>query len=406
MYIVNGKYTKALVFASLCDHNVIEQVQKVVDIPQFKKAKVRVMPDCHVGKGCVIGFTSELRNGVVPNLVGVDIGCGVLVCELGWRSFDLSSLDNFICKHIPSGFAVRSQPNECKTGIDSLYCRNSLENIDRIRLSLGTLGGGNHFIEVDEDEQGYRYLVIHSGSRSLGTAVCGFYQKKAEEILLKEKSEKFDNPHAIAEKLLKEGRKEEIPAEMKKLKQELDDISKNSDLSLASLSGKDMDDYLHDMKITQQFASENRRIMAEDILSFLGFDPETTPMFQTIHNYIDFDDAILRKGAVRAHKGDRLIIPLNMRDGCLICRGKGNPDWNYSAPHGAGRVYSRKEANQKITLEEFKKSMEGIYSSSVTDSTIDESCFAYKPCSQIIEDIEPSVRIEKRIKSIYSFKAH
>jgi tRNA-splicing ligase RtcB len=367
VFEVVGKYNRAVIFAENVDPGAVQQIQVLCDQEFIKESKIRIMPDVHKGIGCTIGTTMTIDNKVVPNLVGVDIGCGVEVLELGTRSIDPERLDRLIYEKIPSGFNVRKKEHDYNEYIDlnELKCKNEV-NLSRARLSIGTLGGGNHFIEVNRDSRDNLYIVVHSGSRHLGHEVATLYQKKAYMSLDKDKK-------AI------------IPRE------------------LAYVSGELFNDYIHDMKIVQRFAELNRKAMIGEIVQ--GMDISFTNQFTTIHNYIDTDNMILRKGAVSAQKGEKLLIPINMCDGSLICIGKGNSDWNFSAPHGAGRIMSRRQAKRSFTLNQFKETMEGIFTTSLNRGTIDECPLAYKPISEIKDSIGSTVEIIDTIKPIYNFKA-
>ena len=355
------------------------------------------MPDVHAGAGCTIGTTMTITDKVCPNLVGVDIGCGMHVTNLGKMELDLEKLDNFIRNKIPSGFNIRMEPHKYIgfTRLNKLKCRDHVD-IDKARLSLGTLGGGNHFIEVDKDDDGNLYLVIHSGSRHLGLEVAGHYQRLAEEqVCGRDKESRL----RLIDTLKEQGRYSEIQSALTNLKARTTEIPKE----LSYVSGQLFNEYVHDMKTVQQYALYNRITMTDEILNFI--DAHEIDEFVTIHNYIDPVDMILRKGAVSAHEGERLIIPINMRDGSLICIGKGNPDWNYSAPHGAGRLMSRSEARKTFSIEDFNDSMDGIYTTSVNHDTIDECPMAYKPMESIVNNISDTVEIINVIRPIYNFKA-
>lgn len=360
------------------------------------------MPDVHAGTGCVIGFTADLGDKVIPSIVGVDISCGMLVAELGKNYIDPEKLDDVIHACIPAGMAVHENPTLEEDFLYNLICKDFLHNIDWIVRSLGTLGGGNHFIELDEDDDGNQYLVIHTGSRNLGKQVAEYYQNVAISNL-KGKNKKKEAVDALINQLKAEGREKEISQKLSELNFKFPDIPNE----LCYLEGKDREAYLHDMKICQNFATMNRLHIMNEILNGVGLQKKIPEIhfFQTVHNYIDMSDNIIRKGSVSAKKDEKLIIPLNMKDGSLICIGKGNPDWNYSAPHGAGRMYSRMAAKKKFSVEEFKKQMNGIYSTSVNEDTIDECPMAYKPAQEIIKAIYPSVEIINHIKPVYNFKA-
>lgn len=378
------------IFADYVESKAQEQIDLLIKQESFKDCKIRIMPDVHAGVGCVIGFTGDLGDKIIPNIVGVDIGCGILTIKLGKIELDLDKLDWIINKYIPSGFNVHHQKKVAYDDLKKLKCYHDLKDSKRLLKSIGTLGGGNHFIEVGVDEDDFKYLFIHSGSRNLGKQVANYYQRLA--ILLC--SGKKD--------ILK---KKEIKGSLKVHNQGL-----NPSLppNLCYLSGRYRVDYLEDMKICQQFATLNRQTIANIILKKYfknnDFSIEKFPYFETIHNYIDLKSNIIRKGAISATKGEQLLIPLNMKDGCIIGIGKGNEDWNFSAPHGAGRLMSRREAKRKISLIEFKKNMEGIYTSSVTKNTIDEAPMAYKPSLEILTKIKDTVDIIKIIKPIYNFK--
>jgi tRNA-splicing ligase RtcB len=368
MIEVTGKYANAIIFTDLVDDGAIQQIQTLCDQEFVKGSKIRIMPDVHSGAGCTIGTTMTITDKIVPNLVGVDIGCGMEVVRLEEKSLDLHKLDKYIRANIPSGFDVRRNAHAYNERIDlyELRCKGHV-NLSRERLSIGTLGGGNHFIEVNKDKQDRLYLVVHSGSRQLGLEVANHYQRKGYEALRSEKT----------------GSK--IPK------------------TLAYVSGKLFNDYLHDMKIIQQFAMLNRKAMVLEIVE--GMNLTVVDRFTTIHNYIDTDSMILRKGAVSAKKGERFLLPMNMRDGSLICIGKGNSEWNYSAPHGAGRLMSRTQAKEKLTLTQYKATMEGIFSTCINKDTLDECPLAYKPAEEIFKNIQDTAIIEEIIKPIYNFKA-
>lgn len=392
MIEVKGKYNTAKVFTDLVDEASIAQVTELCNQEFIIGSKIRLMPDIHAGAGCTIGTTMTIHDKIVPNLVGVDIGCGMLVVKLKQKKIDLAKLDDVIRKYIPSGFNVRDTPNKAAmhVGIESLYCPFDLE---RAYKSLGTLGGGNHFIEVDKGADGTLYLVIHSGSRHLGVEVAKYYQELAYKTLT---AQAKDQKELIA-RLTAEGRKKEIQTEIKKHK-------KQFTKDLAYLYGDNAKYYLHDMKIVQEYASANRREMAIAILDNTDLTNGDV-IFQTIHNYIDFSDMVLRKGAVSARENEALIIPMNMRDGSLICVGKGNPDWNCSAPHGAGRIMSRAQAKARFTVEQFANEMKDVYTTSVGRGTIDECPMAYKPMQSILDNIGDTVTVKEIIKPIYNFKA-
>lgn len=385
------------IYADNIEPVALNQIYTLLAQPTFLGEKVRIMPDVHAGLGCVVGFTSTMKDKVIPNIIGVDIGCGMLCVELGKVDISFPALDDFIKGHIPSGSEVRREVLGTDL-INALYCKKSLRNMDRLEGSLGTLGGGNHFIEVDVDDKGNYYLVIHTGSRNLGLQVANIYQKMAVESCKKvAESERV----ALIERLKKENRHQEIPDELKKLTDKYAYKSKIP-ADLCYLDGEEMEKYMHDMRICQEFAVRNRKKIADEIIAFLNIRKFSS--FETVHNFID-DKGIIRKGAVPAHLGQKILIPMNMRDGCLVCIGKGNEDWNCSAPHGAGRICSRSEAKKLLSVEEFQNAMEGIYTTTATESTLDEAPQAYKPAQSIMNLISPTAEIIEVIKPVYNFKA-
>lgn len=397
MFNLNGKYATARIFTDNIENEAISQIYELCNQEFTKDCKIRIMPDVHAGKGCTIGTTMEIKDKVVPNLVGVDISCGVLCIKLKEKEIDFKKLDDIIRKYIPSGMNVREKAIDSseirKIGLQKLKCINNI-NMDRAEKSLGSLGGGNHYCEIDIDEEKNLYLVIHSGSRYLGKQVAEYYQKMAINDLTNNTKEKI----TLIQKLKNEGREKEIECALK-----IFDKPKIPSY-LAYLEGIHLKNYLYDVGIIQEYANINRKAMANEIITRMGLSIEEE--FTTCHNYIDLDHMILRKGAISAQKGEKLIIPINMRDGSIIGIGKGNPDWNYSAPHGAGRIMSRSKAKELVSLEEFEKSMNGIWTTSVCQSTIDESPMAYKSIGEIVENIEDTVTIEKIIKPVYNFKAN
>lgn len=377
MLFYKGKYNHAKVFIDTIDEETVKQIYQFLNNPAFQNSQIRIMPDCHSGKGAVVGFTMTLNNYVIPNIVGVDIGCGMGMVPLGDIDIDLKELDKFIHENIPAGFAINGDTKFWKKLSMTFY----YPEIDRIKLisekieqsvnvekSLGSLGGGNHFIEVDVDERGNKYLIVHSGSRNFGLKVCEYHQKQAKNLM----NEMF-----------------------------IGDAYKNLEFLPMDKGGED---YLKDMRWVQKYAEYNREVILTKIMNFY-FKKIPIQISNCIHNYIDMDQKIIRKGAISAKWGEEVIIPLNMRDGVILGVGKGNPDWNYSAPHGAGRILSRKKAKAEIKLEDYKASMEGIYTTCVSDSTIDESAFAYKDKQLIIDAIQETVEIKRVIKPIYNFKA-
>ena len=400
------------IFTEDIEQEAVDQINLLLEQEPFKNCKVRIMPDVHAGKGCVIGFTADLGDKVIPNIVGVDIGCGMLCVELGKIDLDLVKLDKIINENVPAGRNIREEKLINFDKINDLYCLRELKETKKFNRAIGTLGGGNHFIEVDIDEEENKYLVIHTGSRNLGKQVADYYQNLAME-LCSGKEEMFKRKEEIIRTYKEQGRKSEIQKALKELEAEYKQNKPELPNELCYLTGKYREMYLHDMEICQLYASLNRLQIAKMILTNyfeLTYIPEIYPpimsdSFETIHNYISFKDNIVRKGAIRANEGERVIIPINMRDGSIIAVGKGNEDWNNSAPHGAGRLMSRKKAKETFNLEEFKKSMADIYSTSVLEETIDEAPFADKPMQEIIDNIQDTVEIEKIIKPIYNFKA-
>lgn len=385
---------KLKIYAKTIDKETLRQVREMSESEAYQGCMVRIMPDCHAGSSCTIGTVIKTEGRVVPNTVGVDIGCGMLVAEFKHANIDLEHLDEIVNTLIPSGQDIHEESVAEFEPLSRLHCLHDID-LKKALCAIGTLGGGNHFIEVDRDDEGTIYLVIHSGSRNLGVKVCKHYQRRA----VKSAANISELSRPIIERMKREGRDKEISKVLAEIPRPL--VQKE----LAFLKGTTLDDYLHDMDIAQQYARQNRETMLSVICQAMGLVPDS--VFHTIHNYIEQcgKDVILRKGAVSAKKGELLIIPMNMRDGSLICMGKGNSDWLCSAPHGAGRLMSRHDANQAITLEQFQASMKGIYSTSICKETIDESPMAYKPMQEIIECIQPTVDILKIIRPLYNFKA-
>lgn len=394
------------IFTDDIEQEAINQINELLDQEAFKDSKIRIMPDVHAGKGCVIGFTGNLGNKVIPNIVGVDIGCGMLCVELGTIDLDLEKLDKIIRQFVPSGFEVHDERKYKFLELQDLKCYRELKDTKRLERSIGTLGGGNHFIEIDIDENNNKYLVIHTGSRNLGKQVAEYYQELANQLCNYNIGEYKEKQQELIKTYKEQDRKQEIQSALIKLREEYKIDHKKIPKDLAYLEGQYRENYLHDMKICQEFASFNRKNIAIEImkhlncaLSFPGNN------FETIHNYISFEDNIVRKGAISAKKGEMVLIPMNMRDGCIIGVGKGNDDWNQSAPHGAGRIMSRMKAKETFNLDEYKESMKDIYTTSVNEDTIDEAPFVYKPMQEIIDNISDTVDIIKIIKPIYNFKA-
>lgn len=385
------------IFGNILEDEALAQIQRLADFKPYQNSHIRIMPDVHAGKGCTIGTTMYITDAVTPNLVGVDIGCGMFVVPMGKVDIDLAQFDEVVHQNIPSGRNIHNTPIQEFAPLNDLKCLPAID-IHKANCALGSLGGGNHFIELNEDSDSNKYLVIHSGSRNLGVRVCQYYQKIAESLC----SRGFADRNEIIQRLKAEGRTNEIQTELAKAK------SVSIPDGLAYITGEVKDNYLHDMQIVQLYARMNREIMAYIIFSELELKTNIPILsFHTIHNYIDCSTSgiILRKGAVRANQGEQLIIPMNMRDGSLICVGKGNPDWNFSAPHGAGRLMSRKKAKESLSVEQFANEMSNVYSSSVCEETLDEAPMAYKPMQEIIDAIQDTVTINKIIRPIYNFKA-
>jgi len=394
MITIKGTYNTAVCYTNKLEDTAKAQIQSVCDAKAFADSKIRIMPDVHAGVGCTVGTTMTIGDKVVPGMVGVDIGCGMETVQVEARNLDYGQLDSIIHKNIPSGFNIRSKPHRLAGGLEleELRCAEHV-NLNRAEMSIGTLGGGNHFIEVDRGEDGSFYLVVHSGSRNLGSQVAEYYQKAGfEELRAAVLSRKEDaGGELTTTKKAKSGKKGKKSV----------DIGIPRDL--AYVSGKLFEDYIHDMKIVQAFAALNRKAMVDTILT--GMRLRSVSAFTTIHNYIDTDSMILRKGAVSAREGEKLLIPINMRDGSLVCVGRGNEDWNYSAPHGAGRLMSRSAAFQSLSMDAFRSQMEGIYSTSVSRETLDESPMAYKSMDEIASHLGATAEIVENIKPVYNFKA-
>ncbi len=396
---IKGKVNTAICYARVVEQDAIEQIRRMCDYPMSEGSKIRIMPDVHFGKGCTIGTTMTITDKVVPNIVGVDIGCGMYTVNLGKCDINLEEFDK-AAHYIPSGRNVWDGKLE-KFILADLKCYRELKEPKRIERSLGTLGGGNHFIEIDRAEDGTNYLVIHSGSRNLGKQVAELYQRLAINLNVGY-GDYLEKKEEIIRTYKEQGRKDEIKqaiAELHFHRQKENDIPDD----LCFLYGKYLEDYLHDVEICQAFARRNRELMAEILLEktrLTGGD-----RFHTIHNYIDTGEMILRKGSIAAHAGEKVLIPINMRDGSVLAVGKGNPEWNYSAPHGAGRIMSRKQAKSELSVEDYKECMKGIYTTSVNRSTLDEAPMAYKSLEDIIDVIKESVDVIEVLKPIYNFKA-
>lgn len=407
MLEVKGKYNKAIVYTKNIEEEAINQVEEICNQEVFKNSKIRIMPDCHPGKGCVIGTTMTIEDKIIPNLVGVDIGCGMKTVELGNIDLDLESIDNYIKKNIPHGFSINNNPKtDYKKTIEKLRCfRDIPKSSKEFNRALGSLGGGNHFIEINEDSNKNKYLIIHSGSRNLGHQVATYYQNKAYEYHSGLNDEFQHEKDELIKSYKKSGRRKEIQKALVKLKE---DYKKECNIPkyLCYLEGRLKDDYLHDMKIVQEYANLNRSVMSKRIIEeCMELDFASLNKFQTIHNYIDLDSMILRKGSISAQKDEKVLIPINMRDGSILAIGKGNPEWNCSAPHGAGRLKSRGKAKEDITLEEFENSMKDVFTTCVKESTIDESPMAYKDMDEILGNTKDTIDIIDILKPIYNFKS-
>lgn len=400
---IAGRYATAIVFTDLIEETASEQIRALCDQSFVEGCSIRIMPDVHAGSGCVIGFTADLGQKVIPNIVGVDIGCGMLTVELGAEPLDCAKLDQVIRTFVPAGPNIHEAPAATLPRLKNLLIYDKLKNISWIENSLGTLGGGNHFIEVDVDDAGMHYLVIHTGSRNLGKQVADYYQKLAYDILYGSIRAGAQRRAMIA-RYKAEGRASELQQVLKNFVAEGEE--QQIPRSLCYLTGEAREAYLHDMKICQEYAALNRRTIADRILTnLLGRGLDSFLHFETVHNYIDHDSNIIRKGAVSAKKGEQLMIPINMRDGSLICVGRGNPEWNCSAPHGAGRLFSRGAARNAFTVEDYAREMRGIYTTSVGTDTLDECPMAYKPMEAIVSNIGPTVDVVKIIRPVYNFKA-
>lgn len=393
------------IFAETIEEGAEQQIKDLMKEEAFKNSKVRIMPDVHAGKGCVIGFTGDLGEKVIPNIVGVDIGCGMLTIELLEEIKDLKSFDDYVVNNIPSGFNVHEKEQLEIDFLKQLYCFDELKNKEHILKSLGSLGGGNHFIEVAKSSTGTNYIVIHSGSRNLGKQIAEIYKKKAENHSFNHKDLSSMKQEKIKE-LKEAGRQNEIEEALKQIEEENKILVSNKEF--AYIEGEERNKYLHDMEIAQEFASMNRYEIGGSLANYLieNENIACNGTFETIHNYIDLESNIVRKGAISSKLNEKVLIPLNMRDGSIIAIGKGNEDWNCSAPHGAGRILSRMKAKQVLSVEEFKETMKEVYSSSVSEETLDEAPFVYKDKEEIINSISDTVEIIDIIKPVYNFKAH
>ena len=406
------------IFTDNIEETALRQIKELLSIDVFSDKKIRIMPDVHAGAGCVIGFTGDLGDKVIPNIVGVDIGCGMRILNLGKLSeIDFHAFHEHIRGNVPSGMIVREHRfgfkplvgeemeiyREAKQLVTELYCYREIKDSGRINKAIGSLGGGNHFIELDKDDDDNVYLVIHTGSRNLGKQVADIYQAKAVKHLTDGADEFEETIKRTIEEYKAAGRRSELQSVIKKMRKELHDAEPNLPAALCYVEGEGREHYLHDMRLCQRWAVLNRKLISLLLMRFFP-DVEVKEEFESVHNYIS-DENVIRKGSISAAEGERCIIPLNMRDGSLLCTGKGNPDWNFSAPHGAGRVLSRTQAYEKITMEDFEASMKGIYSESVNDFTRDESPMVYKPAEEIIANIGDTVTIDTIIRPIFNFKA-
>ena len=395
---ITGRVNKAICYARVIEDEAVNQIKRMCDYELSEGSRIRIMPDVHAGAGCTIGTTMTITSRVVPNIVGVDIGCGMLTLKLGRSEIDFARFDE-AAHYVPSGFNVWEGRQE-RFDLTRLKCYREIKDSRRIERSLGTLGGGNHFIEIDRTSDGENYLVIHSGSRNLGLQTANYYQKLAIE-LAQGKAEYFHQRDEIIRTYKEQGKRTEIQAALKALKWEAKQSETPEDLCW--LEGEYLEDYLHDIEICQEFARRNREKIAEVLLSLTSLTGGES--FHTIHNYIDTSEMILRKGAIAAHEGERVLIPINMRDGSVLAVGRGNPEWNYSAPHGVGRIMSRSLAKESLSLDEYRESMQGIYTTSISEATLDEAPGAYKSLADIINVIADTVNIIEVMKPVYNFKA-
>ena len=400
MFEIKGEVNTAVCYAKVIDNNAAEQIRTICNYDLAKGSKIRIMPDVHAGKGCTIGTTMTISDKVCPNIVGVDIGCGMYTVKIAETALDFKKIDE-VCYYIPCGMNIWKEKVE-EFDLQDLRCYRSLKNGGRLERSLGTLGGGNHFIEIDRASDGTNYLVIHSGSRNLGKQVAEIYQQMAIELHMG-REKYLKSREEIIYKYKAEGRQKEIKETLEKLKDEYETKPLNIPKDVCWLYGSFMQDYIHDVAICQRFAKRNREKIAEIIFEKTNITPVES--FHTIHNYIDTEEMILRKGAIAAHKGEKILIPINMRDGSVIAYGRGNEEWNYSAPHGAGRIMSRAQARKALNMEDYEEAMKGIYTTSVNKRTLDEAPMAYKPLEDIIDVIRESVDVIDIMKPVYNFKA-
>ncbi len=400
MLEIKGIINTAICYANIIEDGAIEQIRRMCDYALTEGSKIRIMPDVHAGKGCTIGTTMTITDKACPNIVGVDIGCGMYTVKINEKDLDFAKIDE-ACHYIPSGMNVWEGRKE-HFDMTGLKCYRYLKDSRRLERSLGTLGGGNHFIEIDKASDGTFYLVIHSGSRNLGKQVAEYYQQLAIDIHMG-KEDYFKKRDEIIVTYKAEGRRGEIQTALKELKNSFETQDLLIPNDICWLYGTFLDDYLHDVEVCQKFAKRSRELMAETLFERTGLTAGES--FHTIHNYIDTDEMILRKGAIAAHKGEKILIPINMRDGVVLATGKGNPEWNYSAPHGAGRLMSRSQAKENLSMEAYRAAMEGIYTTSVNEKTLDEAPMAYKSLEDIIDVIKDSVDIIDIMKPVYNFKA-
>ena len=400
MFEIKGKRNTAICYATIIEEKAEEQIRRMCDYEFTDGSRIRIMPDVHAGKGCTIGITMTVTDKAVPNVVGVDIGCGMYTTNLGKVDIDFERLDE-AAHYIKSGMNVWETEIEA-FDFTQLFCYEKLQKLNWLECSLGTLGGGNHFIEVDASSDGNKYLVIHSGSRNLGKQVAEIYQETAIDQHKGINDYKKEREELI-NTLRENGESNKIQKALKDLKNRKELTEPDMPSDLCYLSGDSFKEYLHDVEICQRFARRNRELMTEIILDRTGMTG--TDSFHTIHNYIDTKEMILRKGAIAAHDGEKVLIPINMRDGSILAIGKGNPEWNYSAPHGAGRVMSRTQAMKSLSMDEYRKTMEGVYTTSISEGTLDEAPMAYKSLEDIIDVVAESVDIIEVMKPIYNFKA-
>ena len=392
------------IYTEIIEQEALDQINMLLEQPAFQDCKVRIMPDVHSGKGCVIGFTADLGDKVIPNIVGVDIGCGMLTVKLDADAIDFDRLDAVIREFVPNGRDIHTVPQTDFPDLQNLHCFSHLKDTNRILCSIGTLGSGNHFIEVDRGQDGNLYLVIHTGSRNLGKQVAEYYQELAYRLTVYNEGEYDAKRTALIAEYKKLGRVRELPDALKKLKADAAEKATSVDRNMCYLEGEEREHYLHDMKICQDYAKLNRKLIADTILEKMGISEVFR--FETVHNYIDHDSNIVRKGAISAQKDELLLIPISMKDGCILGRGKGNEDWNCSAPHGSVRLMSRSEAKKKLNVADFAKEMAGIYTTCVSEETLDEAPMAYKSLESIVDNIADTVDIIEILKPVYNFKAN